>query len=111
MGPLSSGTGAGYGLKRSFANISAARIASASTARPFEPPVTVRQWRPDPEPSLDARPSQVIAGRVDVSFAWACFPLKGDLAGRWGVAVSRTWRIVFRIEGGEVFDVDLVHYH
>ncbi len=38
-------------------------------------------------------------------------PLKGDLAGQWVVAVSRTWRIVFRVESGDVFDVDLVDYH
>ena len=38
-------------------------------------------------------------------------PLKGDLAGRWAVAVSRTWRIAFRIEGSNVSDVDLVDYH
>lgn len=38
-------------------------------------------------------------------------PLKGDLKGQWAVAVSRTWRIVFRVERGDVFDVDLVDYH
>lgn len=38
-------------------------------------------------------------------------PLKGDQAGAWSVRVSRTWRIVFRIEDGDVYDVDLVDYH
>jgi len=38
-------------------------------------------------------------------------PLKGDRRGSWSVTVSGNWRIVFRFEGGDVFDVDLVDYH
>ena len=38
-------------------------------------------------------------------------PLKGPLKGFWSVTVSANWRIVFRIENGDAFDVDLVDYH
>ena len=38
-------------------------------------------------------------------------PLKGDLTGYWSVAVSANWRIVFRFEGANARDVDLVDYH
>jgi proteic killer suppression protein len=38
-------------------------------------------------------------------------PLKGDLAGFWSVAVSANWRVVFRFEGANVTDVDLIDYH
>lgn len=38
-------------------------------------------------------------------------PLKGDRQGFWSVRVDRTWRIVFRIEGGDACEVDLVDYH
>jgi proteic killer suppression protein len=38
-------------------------------------------------------------------------PLKGDLAGYWAVSVSGNWRIVFRFEGSNVRDVDLIDYH
>lgn len=38
-------------------------------------------------------------------------PLKGDRAGFWSVAVSGNWRIVFRFEGGNACDVDLLDYH
>ena len=38
-------------------------------------------------------------------------PLKGDRKGLWSVTVSGNWRVVFRFEGGDVFDVDLVDYH
>jgi len=33
------------------------------------------------------------------------------IAGFWSVAVSGNWRIVYRFDGGDVFDVDLVDYH
>ena len=38
-------------------------------------------------------------------------PLKGRLRGFWSVSVSGNWRIVFRLENGEAFDVELVDYH
>ncbi len=38
-------------------------------------------------------------------------PLKGDQRGLWSLSVSRNWRIVFRFEGMEAVDVDLVDYH
>jgi len=36
--------------------------------------------------------------------------LKGDLKGYWAVTVRANWRIVFRFEGGEALDVELVDY-
>lgn len=38
-------------------------------------------------------------------------PLKGDLAGFWAVSVSGNWRIVWRFEGPDAADVDLIDYH
>jgi proteic killer suppression protein len=38
-------------------------------------------------------------------------PLKGDLKGFYAVSVSGNWRVVFRFEGGDVFDVDYDDYH
>lgn len=38
-------------------------------------------------------------------------PLKGDLVGFWSVWVSGNWRIIFRFEGVNVHDVDLIDYH
>jgi len=37
--------------------------------------------------------------------------LKGDLRGFWSVTVRANWRIVFRFEGNDVFDVELINYH
>jgi toxin HigB-1 len=38
-------------------------------------------------------------------------PLKRDLRGFWSITISSNWRIVFRLEDGDIFDVDLVDYH
>jgi toxin HigB-1 len=38
-------------------------------------------------------------------------PLKHDLAGFWAVSVSGNWRVIFRFEGEDVCDVDLIDYH
>ena len=38
-------------------------------------------------------------------------PLKGDLKGFWSVTVRANWRIIFRFQDGDVWDVDLIDYH
>ena len=37
-------------------------------------------------------------------------PLKGELKGFWSVTVRANWRIVFRFEGTDAFDVELIDY-
>jgi len=37
--------------------------------------------------------------------------LKGELKGFWSVTVNGNWRVIFRFENGDAFDVDLVDYH
>ncbi len=38
-------------------------------------------------------------------------PLKGKYRGDWAVDVSGDWRVIFRFEKGDVYDVDLIDYH
>jgi proteic killer suppression protein len=38
-------------------------------------------------------------------------PLKGELKGHWAVTVPGNWRVTFRFEAGDVFDVDYLDYH
>lgn len=49
----------------------------------------------------------------DVSLfpGWRLHPLKGDLRDFWSITVSGNWRIIFRFEGGDAFELDLVDYH
>ena len=37
--------------------------------------------------------------------------LKGDLAGHWSMTVQANWRIIFKLEGGDVYVVDYLDYH
>ena len=37
--------------------------------------------------------------------------LKGRRKGQWAVTVRANWRIVFRMGGGDVHDVDFTDYH
>ncbi|MEJ2640914.1 MAG: type II toxin-antitoxin system RelE/ParE family toxin [Desulfosarcinaceae bacterium] len=38
-------------------------------------------------------------------------PLKGNRKGTWAVKVSGNWRITFKIQQGEVFDIKYEDYH
>jgi toxin HigB-1 len=38
-------------------------------------------------------------------------PLVGECKSEWAVSVSGNWRLVFRFEGENATDVDLVDYH
>ncbi len=38
-------------------------------------------------------------------------PLEGDRAGQYSVSVNDQWRICFRFEDGDAFDVEFCDYH
>lgn len=38
-------------------------------------------------------------------------PLKGELRGFWAVTVRANWRIIWRFDGADAVDVDLIDYH
>lgn len=37
--------------------------------------------------------------------------LKGDLRDYWSVRISGNWRLIFRFDKGDAFDVDYLDYH
>ncbi|MCC5629098.1 type II toxin-antitoxin system RelE/ParE family toxin [Nostoc sphaeroides CHAB 2801] len=37
--------------------------------------------------------------------------LKGDRKGTWSIKVSANWRITFKFEDGDAYDVNLEDYH
>ena len=37
--------------------------------------------------------------------------LKHDRAGQWSIRINDRWRVCFRFEGGDAFDVEIVDYH
>ncbi len=38
-------------------------------------------------------------------------PMKGDMKGFWSISISANWRIIFRFQEGDAYDVDLIDYH
>ena len=42
---------------------------------------------------------------------WRLHPLRGELSGYWSLTVTGNWRLIFRFEDGDAFDVELVDYH
>ena len=51
------------------------------------------------------------AKEVGLFPGWRLHPLKGELKGFWSVTVSGNWRVIFRFEEGDAFDLDFVDYH
>ena len=37
--------------------------------------------------------------------------LKGNRIGQWSIRINNQWRVCFRFEQGDVFDVEIVGYH
>jgi len=37
--------------------------------------------------------------------------LSGDRSGQFSIRVNQQWRICFRFEGGNAYDVEIVDYH
>ena len=37
--------------------------------------------------------------------------LEDDRAGQWSIRVNDQWRVCFRFENGDAFDVEIVDYH
>jgi proteic killer suppression protein len=42
---------------------------------------------------------------------WGLHLLEGDRRGVWSVKVSGNWRMTFRFDGGDAYDVNLEDYH
>lgn len=43
--------------------------------------------------------------------SWDLHELKGDRKGVWSVAVRKNWKITFRFENGDAYDVNFEDYH
>ena len=56
---------------------------------------------------LDAAPS---IDHVDLP-AFRLHALAGDLVGWWSVTVRANWRVIFRYDQPDVFEVDYLDYH
>lgn len=37
--------------------------------------------------------------------------LRGDRAGQWSIRINDQWRVCFRFQNGDAFDVEITDYH
>jgi proteic killer suppression protein len=37
--------------------------------------------------------------------------LRGNLKGFWSIRINDQWRLCFRFESGDAFDVEIIDYH
>ena len=69
-------------------------------------------------PDLVGKVERILA-RLDASIepgdmnapGFGLHPMKSDLKDFWAVWASRNWRVIFRFEDGDAFDVDFLDYH
>jgi proteic killer suppression protein len=59
---------------------------------------------------LDRLDTAIIVKDMDI-LSWDLHELKGNRKGTWSVAVRQNWKITFRFENGEAYDVNLEDYH
>ena len=85
------------GLKRLFENDDARRI----------PANFVEKLR-DMLAAIDAA---IAVEDVGLFPGWRLHRLKGALTDYWSLTVSGNWRVIFRFEEGDAYDLDLVDYH
>lgn len=43
--------------------------------------------------------------------SWRIHPLKGNSRGYWSLTVKKNWRITFRFDGQNAFDLNYIDYH
>lgn len=48
---------------------------------------------------------------MEVMPGWRLHALRGNLEGFWSVTITGNWRLIFRFEDGDAFDLDLIDYH
>jgi proteic killer suppression protein len=60
---------------------------------------------------LFALDSAVLVAEIGAMPGWRLHRLRGELVNMWSLTVTRNWRLVFRFEDGDAFEVDLVDYH
>ena len=73
-----------------------------------------RLVRPDLQKQVRAVPGLLDAADSPEGMRIAGYKLhklKGNRKNYWSVTVNRNWRIIFRFENGNAYDVEMIDYH
>ncbi len=66
--------------------------------------------REDVEDTLARLDQAIVPQALDLP-GYRLHALKGELRGFWSVTVRANWRIIFRFEGEDACDIELIDYH
>jgi proteic killer suppression protein len=55
--------------------------------------------------------AQLVPQDFEFFRSWKIHALKGEWKGYWSLAVKENWRIIFRFENQDAFDLDYLDYH
>ena len=70
--------------------------------------------RSDPHDRVEVMLAQLDVARSSEAMRlphYQLHALKGRLKGYWSVTVKANWHFIFRFEGEDVYDVELIDYH
>lgn len=91
---------------RSFADKETARLSATGTSRRFPPDIVRRALSRLKYLHLATCPEDLrepFSNRLEM--------LSGNRAGQWSIRINDQWRLCFRFDGGDAFDVEIVDYH
>lgn len=91
---------------RSFADADTERFYATGKSRRFDPSIRARAAMRLTQ--LDAA-TRVEDLRLPPSNRLES--LKDDRAGQWSIRINDQWRVCFRFQSGDAFDVEIVDYH
>lgn len=91
---------------RSFSDKDAERLFTTGTARRLPPDIwrraMMRLYQLDAASAV-GHLRQPPSNRLEA--------LSGDRASQWSIRINSQWRLCFRFEAGDAFDVEIVDYH
>ena len=91
---------------RNFAEKDAERLFTTGAARRLPPDIwrraMMRLYQLDAASSVDYL-RQPPSNRLEA--------LSGNRIGQWSIRINRQWRLCFRFDAGDAFDVEIVDYH
>lgn len=91
---------------RSFADTDTRRLFETGTSKVFPADIISRAIR-----KLDSLNAAHVVDDLRVPPGNRLHALQGNREGQFAIAVNDQWRICFRFEGNDAFDVELCDYH
>jgi proteic killer suppression protein len=91
---------------RTFADTETERFFTTGKSRHFPPNVLKRAVR-----RLTQLDAVMVLNDLRMPPSNRLEALAGDRIGQWSIRINDQWRICFRFESGEAYDVEIIDYH